>query len=236
MARIWKRSYISCPIMEEFHIQNILGSCEQRQWIFGGRVNIPALSYSKAVTLSSLTGGIVETVNHFHVLAQKLNAAPVNNTFVTSKTTTGFTLNGDQNSDFSVIVLANIPLNPKATPKWAKNYCPYCKNMGFNAIHGSSLKDIVCFSGLASTGVGGTVAVTFPTLTATSGAAGTDRGSQKASLVTMMNDADYQIIVTKLTTAVTAPPYPSSLTVDGFTLNGDASKDYEILILGQIRF
>jgi len=234
--RIINRSYLSCPLIEEIHIQNVLGGCEKRQWLFGGRVSIGAGVYTKAVTFTSLTGGLVTVVDHSQIFAQKLNAAPVNKTFVTSKTGSGFTLNGDPGALYSILVLATLPTYPRATPKWAKDYCPYCKNLGFDAVIGSSLKDIAAFSGIATTSVGGTVAVAFPTLTATSGAAGVDRGSQKASLVTMMYDNEYQIILTPLDTAVTSAPYPSSITVDGFTLNGDASKSYDIFILGQIRF
>lgn len=233
MARIWKRSYISCPLMEEFHIRNILGSCEKRQWIFGGRVT--TVTDTKAVTFTSLTGGIVENVTDSLIFAQKLNHAPSNKTFITSKTASGFTLNGDGASDYSIIVIATLPLHPKATPKWAKDYCPYCKNMGFKGIHGSSLKDLVCFSGSASTGAGGTVAVTFKDLTETSGSAD-QKGTQKKNLVTMMYDNEYQVALIQRDDAVTAPPYPSAITVDGFTLNGDASKGFDILILGQIRF
>jgi hypothetical protein len=231
--------------MEEFHIRNVIGCCERRQFMFGDRVTIPAGITTLAVTLSGLTGALVEKVDHFQVLAQKLNAIPVNLTYLTSKTTRGFTLNGDAGADYSIIVLATLPTNPLAHPKWAKDYCPYCKNLDFKGIVGSTLRDIVVFDGTATTGGGGTVAAKFATMTRTTAAlhgmvAGNKTsGTLKNPLVTMMAGTDYQICLTKTTEAggvVTNPPYPSAIAKDGFTINGDATQDYDVLILGQIQF
>jgi hypothetical protein len=205
-------------------------------------------SDSKALTYTALTGGLFDTVDHAQVLAQKLEVAPTNNTRISSKTSAGFTLNGDSGS-YSVAIMATLPNRPLATPKWAKDYCPYCKNLGFNAIVGSVLKDVAILTGVYKC-VGGSVVVTFPNLSATNSGATTapyqaypsgtkERGGQKESLVTMMYDDQYQIILSKSTeagAAVTVPPYPSSIGVGGFTLNGDADEFYDILVVGQINF
>src|SRR4030042_4107692 len=210
--------YSMCPIVEEFHIRNVLGSCERRQLMFGSRVTITSGS-SKALTLSGLSGGLITQVDHFQVLAQKLNVVPSNKTYVNSKTTLGFTLYGDNGAEYSVVILATLPTHPRATPKWAWDYCPECKNLKFKAITGSIVRDAVAFSGLAYTDDGSTP-ITFEDMTATSGSKyGHDngvkaRGTQRQSWVTMMEDEDYQIIITKSNEAggaVTVPPYPSAL-------------------------
>jgi hypothetical protein len=248
--RITRRSYQSCPLVDEFHIQNVLGSCEKRQWIIGARVNIPS-GATKALTYAALTGGLWDTIDHAQILLQFLNFAPADPPYVISKASAGFTLYGEP-GDYSVVILATLPNRPKATAKWAKDYCPYCKNLGFNAICGSALKDIAVFGGVALTS-GGTVAVDFPTLTKTSiGQTGTgsnypeseqrkEKGSQRASLVSMMKDNTYQIILTKSTdggiaTPVTVYPFPSAITVDGFTITGDTAEYYDVLIVGQVNF
>lgn len=250
--RITKRSYESCPIIEEFHIQNVLGSCEKRQWVIGARVSLTGLS--KDLTYTTLTGGLWDSIDHAQVMVQKLNAAETLEPYLTSKSSSGFTINADI-GDYSVVVLATLPNRPLSNSKWAKDYCPYCKNLGFNAILGSSLKDVAVFAGVVYC-AGGSIAIKFSDFTATNapqiGSASPytgcnypetanykEQGSQKPSLVTMMEDDQYQIIITKSNddyAAVSTPPYPSSIGVGGFTLNGDSNKYYDVLIMGQVNF
>ena len=227
--RLTKRSYESCPLIEEFHIRNILGGCEKRQWLIGGRVTMPRDASHLSVTLDSLTGGIIKNVDHFQVLSQKLGA-PTNESYVSFKDSTRFTLEGDASGVYSVVVLATLPLWPRATSKWAKDYCPYCKTLGFNTILGSSLKDIGIFAGRAQTG-----AVDFPTLTKTTGDMGEEQGSQRKTLITMMHDDQYQIILSPAA-APTILPYPDVVTQDGFTIVGDRDAWFDVLVMGQINF
>jgi hypothetical protein len=231
---------------------------ERKQYIFGGIIS--SLTNPQTITLSSLTGGLISNVPvdprtgfpSYLVLAQKVNAAAVNKSFIGSVGTQSFALNGDTGGKYHLVIMATNPDSPKSkhlqTRKWAQDYCPYCKAAGFKGIVGSFLKDLACFSFKVTTGGGGTATVKFLTSTDTTGKhaginAGLDfyyeTGQELPSRVTMMADASYQIIITKSTEAggaVTVVPYPSVIAKDGFMLNGDASQEYDVLILGQIQF
>jgi len=247
MGRITNRSYLACPLMEEFHIRNVIGCCERKQFMFGGRSTITDLATcSKAITFASLTGSLITSVDHSQILIQTLNSAPINKTYVDNKTSKGFTIYGDALCEFSIIVLATLPVHPVSQPKWAKDYCPYCKNLDFKGIVGSTLRDIVAFTMTgATTGQSGSLAVKFGTLTKQTGVTHGmiteyyTTGTLRDPLVTMMENDDYQIAIFKTTEAggvVTVPPYPSAIKKDGFTLNGDAAQHYDMLIFGQIGF
>ena len=95
-----------CPLIEEFNVRNIMGGYEQKEWLIASRQTILAGS-ALALTISTLTGGILSKLDHYYVLAQKLNAAVVNKTFITLKTTAGFTLNGDNAGLYSIIVFGS---------------------------------------------------------------------------------------------------------------------------------
>ncbi len=246
MGRVTNRYYGFCPLLEDFHIPNVVGCTQRRQLIVGDNITIPAgPANTKAYTWSTFTGGLIETIDHSQIFAQKLNAAPTNRTRIASKSTSGFTLVGDgglSDVTYSVIAFLTLPTNPHRTPKWAKDYCPGCKNMDFWAIPGSIFKDIGMFQFRCATGGGGTLAVSWENVTvinpgdagdwniADCGAA----GSLRSPAVHVMANTDYQIIIFPSSTAPAAAPYPSSITRDGFTLNGDASEIFNVLILGQI--
>lgn len=222
-----------CPLIEEFHIKGVLGCMERKQWIFGGRASIAMGSYTTNVTLSSLSNGVVTKLNNYQVLAQKLNAAVANKTFVTSKTTSGFTLTGDQGSTFSLIVFGSDAKPASFTGRWAKDYCPYCKAMNIHGLVSGAIKDELLFS-FNWTLASDPQTISFASATNTTGS-GKERGQKLSSLVTQMEDESYQIVITD-TGASTKPPYPSSLTKVGFALNGDANDVYDIFILGRIKF
>ena len=247
-----------CPLIEEFHIRNILGCLEKKQYIFGGIIS--PLTNPQTITLSSLTGGLITNVPidpktgfpSYLILVQKTKTAAVNNTFIYPVGNQSFVLNGDTGATYHVVIMATNPDQPPSkhlqTTKWAQDYCPYCKSVGFKGIVGSFLKDLACFSFKVTTGGGGTATVKFATSTDTTGKhAGNvstsdfyyETGQQLPSMVTMMADASYQIIITKSTEGgapVVVVPYPSVIDKDGFMLNGDASQEYDVLVLGQIQF
>jgi hypothetical protein len=257
MYHTTQRPHVTCPLIENFKVSNILGANEKRQIIFGSNETITG-NAGKALTLSGLSGGLIVNADHYYVVAQKWNTVPLQKVRIESKTATGFTLMTNEGVS-SVVVVVTQPTHPKATPKDAWNYCPYCKYFGFKDIEGGIVRDSTLFGMRAMVASGNALAVTFAAYTQPNkviyGAATTDstfysdvkglygpkyatKGSLKKSLVTQMADDDYQIIITKstyATAAVTIPPYPSAVTEGGFTLNGDNNQYYDILILGQVQ-
>ena len=238
-----------CPVVEEFHIKNILGCLQKKQWLISGPTTI-TVGQTKTVTFDDLTGGLLIDIPTFEVVVQKINVAPVNWTYITSKSSTGFVVNGDNGATYHTVVFGTGPTKPfslKQNPKWAKDYCPYCDKLKYNGVVGSIFKDNVAFSfkWILS---GTSQIIDFKTGTDTTGKhvgviAGVDdyfeTGQQYPNLVTMMANTDYEIIITKTTDAggaVVLPPWPSAITKIGFTLNGDNAQEYDILIVGQIQF
>ena len=225
-----------CPLVEEFHIRNILGALERKQWVFGGRVTTPGGAAYVSATLLALSSGIIPRVDHYQALVQKLNAAPNEESFIDTKVSTGFRVVGDVSSTYSVIVLGAEPVTPKSQRKWAKDYCPFCKSQGFDGIVGSTLSDLVLFT-FRHLQVGSADVVKFASEVTMRNLTGEPRGQLGGPLVTVMVDNTYQIAITKSSSgAIVNKPYPSSLAKDGFTLNGDANKTYDVLILGQILY
>jgi len=240
-----------CPLIEEFNVRNIMGGYEQKEWMFSYRHTQVALA--DIITLSTVTGGLVTKLEHYHVLATKLNVAPgVTKTFVNPKTTTQFTLNGVIGGLYSIIILGSeLPWKGKDTTiapasqkglagRWAEDYCPYCKAFKIKTLVGGVLKDVVAFSfQILSTGAA--TVIDFRTATKSTGGTTVDTytttGQGKESLVSQMYDADYGIAITKNDSgAPVTEVYPSALTKAGFTLNGENAKKYDILIVGQIQY
>ena len=248
------RSYRSCPLLEDFHIRNILGSGERRQIIFGSTEYVltpwpfgPGPAFSQ-FTYSGLTGGLITEVDHSLIFAQKWASAPVNRTRIALKNTTvtdadgftgqGFRLIGDLNAGYDIIVVATLPTSPRATPKWAKDYCPGCKNMDFWGIVGSIYKDVGLFTSRVQNGAGGTFAYTFRD-NAVYGSAGDfyfpgDKGSEPSPAVHKMVDADYQVILFPSDTPPAAAPFTSAFSAEGFSIIGDVNEIFNVLIFGQI--
>jgi len=232
-----------CPLIEEFHIRNVIAGVERKQWAMGGRVTLSG-GGTYSITFLTLSGGIIQNMTSYHVLAQKLNVVPTEETYVSAKNAYGFTVVGDAASLNSVIVLGEEPTRKPALlsqKKWAKDYCPYCKSQNISAIVGATVKDQVMFGFQATTGGGGNVAVAFRTVTKYINLFGLPAGQKDDPLITSMEDNTYQISITKAKVAsgaeaVTIRPYASSITREGFTLNGDASKIYDVIILGQIKY
>jgi|GEM_PF-1894774 len=228
-----------CPLIEEFHITSICGAKERKQWILGGRITTNIQGWYK-VTISSLSGGVITSFDHYQVMAQRLDSMgePTYKTIVDWKTATQFEVRGNPSHEYSVLVLGTEDAPHRATKRWAKDYCPYCKSQGFDAILGSTVKDQVCFS-FKHTQVAGTDAVTFASDATPYKILGLPKGSLKSPLVKQMEDDDYQILITKSTfadAAVTIPAYASSLTEVGFNLTGDIAQKYDIMILGKVRY
>lgn len=234
---------VSCILIDKMGLADVVGCLDRKTWIIGSRQTI-ASGGQLALTFSALTGGLIVSCESYQVLAQKLNAASTNLTAISNKTAVGFTLNGDNGGLYSLIVMLRMP-SRGGFPKWAKDYCPYCKDRKYNAIVGSILKDMTLFGFTARTGLDGTANVLFKNVKAGSrekfGLEGgrKERGSGKEASVTQMYDTTYQICISKSTVTggeVVVAPYPSNLTVTGFTLNGDAEQTYDVMIFGQIRY
>jgi hypothetical protein len=233
-----------CPVVEEFNVRNIMGGYEQKEWMFSYRHTL--VGTTDDITLSTITGGFIQKLEHYHVLATKLNALPSNKTFINPKTTTQFTLNGDNAGLYSIIILGSeIPYQGKSssiapvsfkglTGKWAKDYCPYCKAFNVKTLVGGVLKDIVAFSFRWTTGSTADV-IDFRTATKVTDA-NNSAGQGKPYLVSQMYDTDYGIAITKNDSGAASAIYPSSLTKTGFTLNGENAKAYDVLIVGQIQY
>lgn len=220
-----------CPLIEEFHVKNIIGTVERKQWIFGGRVTLSGAS--QALTYLTLSGGIIDKLDHAQILAQKLNAAPTNPTYVDTKAAAGFTLYGDNGATYSIVVLGTEPQKPRSQRKWASDYCPFCKSQGFKGIAGGTLRDVTAFS-FQWTLTGSDDVIRFADLK-TKDIIGRPKGQIEEPLITAMADSQYQVIVTKASSgAVVNAPYVGAIGTNGFTLHGDDTKIYDILVLGQI--
>jgi hypothetical protein len=168
-----QRPNVTCPLIDDFHVQNILGARERRELIFGSRVTITDGFTYKSLTLSALSGGWVTSVDHYEVLAQEVGVyntgtglvgdmvgTPTIVPYVINKTAIGFDLHGDTDAVMSVVIKATLPAHPRSNAKDAWSYCPYCKFFGFKDIVGSVVRDATIFGGKATTS-SGTVAVTF---------------------------------------------------------------------------
>jgi hypothetical protein len=233
-----------CPLIEEFNVRNIMGAYEQKEWMFSYRHTLAGLTDD--ITLSTITGGLIQKLDHYYVLATKLNALPVNKTFVYPKTTTQFTLNGDDAGVYSIIVVGSglpeqgaspniVPAVQKGlTGRWAKDYCPYCKAFNIKALIGGVLADVVAFSFQWTTDNIADV-IDFRTATKVTDAYNT-AGQGKEYLVSQMYDTDYGIAITKNDAGAATVIYPSAITKAGFTLNGENAKAYDVLIVGQIQY
>jgi hypothetical protein len=220
-----------CPLIEEFHVKNVIGALERKQWIFGGRVTLSGAS--QALTYLTLSSGIIERLDHAQILAQKHSAVPTNPTYVDTKTSSGFTLYGDNGATYSIVILGTEPHKPRSQRKWASDYCPFCKSQGFKGVAGGTLKDVAAFSfQWTLSSAGDTIA--FNDIK-TQNIIGRPRGQLDDSLIHTMADNQYQIIVTKTSAgAVVVPPYPEDVGTNNFTLQGEAGETYDVLILGQI--
>ncbi len=234
-----------CPVVEEFNVRNILGAYEQKEWMFSYRHTMAG--QDDDITLSTITGGILTKLDHYRVLAQKLDSFIMNRTYVTAKSTSQFTLHGDNAGLYSIIILGSeipatgdspniVPTAQKGlTGRWAKDYCPYCKAYNIKTLVGGILKDVVAFS-FKWTNVGAASVVDFRTATKVNDA-NDQTGLGKAYLVSQMYGTDYGIAITKSSTgAVATDVYASALTKAGFTLNGENAEDYDVLIVGQIQY
>lgn len=230
-----------CPIIEEFHIRNIVAGLERKEWTMGGRVTLDGTG-QYSVSFLTFSGGVIQNMTSYFVLAQKLDVAPTEETYVFSKSADGFVVKGDASSLNSIIVVGVEPTRkpPLSQKKWAKDYCPYCKSQNISAIVGATVKDQALFGFKALTGGGGTISVLFRDVTRFVNLFGLPAGQQDDPLITAMSDASYQISITKSTipggAPVIVPPYASSITKEGFILTGDASSYYDVLILGQILY
>jgi len=225
----------ACPLVEEFHIRNIMGALERKQWVIGATVTLTAAGVY-AADFSTITGGLIDRFDHYQVLAQEINAAPVGWTFADTKTTTSFIVRGDINTTACLIVLGVEPLHPRSTKKWAKDYCPFCKSQDFKAVVGSIFKDTVLL-GFMHTQVAGTDTVVFADEVTMKNLTGDFHGQMGGPLVTQMADAAYQIIVTKSSAgAVNTKPYVSARTKVGFDLTAEVGETYDVFVLGQITY
>ncbi len=249
-----------CPLIEEFHIRNIIGCVEKKQWIFGDTFLMAAAS--RAVTLSEMTGGLITAAStkvnrsngvsepDFKVLVQAIGNS-LERPYIDTKTTAGFTLRGDTGKSVHVVVMVNAPLVPHrkvSTSKWAQDYCPYCRAAGFKGIVGSTFKDVAMFGFKVINTPGGFGRLQFATVTDTTGkhtGLSTmdyfyETGTQLPYYVNQMVSSDYQVIVTKQDLAAyvapTQYPYIDGQRSDGFILYGDANQEYDILVLGQIQY
>lgn len=238
MGRVTTKYYGNCPLVEDFHIQNVIGSRERRQLIFG---------YTKSgtwdgddpITLSTLTGGLITQADHYQVLVTAGQVYASARPRIHGRDSTHFHLLGEANGTYDLIVMATLPSHPLSTPKWAKDYCPGCKNLDFWGIVGSIYKDVALFHSRVQLGGAGTLAFSFATHmaynTATTDLYVTgDKGSSKSPVVSVMANDDYQVVVTPSESAAAAMPYVSSKTRAGFTITGDASEYFNVLVLGQI--
>lgn len=247
MPKNLRNSAIYCPIVDEFHVRNVLGCREKKVWMFGDIVTSAAGLVTKSVTLSSISSGVITSLRSYVVQVQKMSAAPVNDDFVYSKTSSGFTLSCDPASDYSVMVMgtennsyATAPYfeprwiqegGGKKSGKWAKDYCPGCKQLDFWAICGSTSKDLATFSFCHQLS-GAADAIVFKDFRIGYG--------QQRTPITQMQDDDYLIFITPAPSTGAAigndRPYPSAITETGFTLNGNAGSWYDVLIFGKVRY
>jgi hypothetical protein len=288
-----QRPQVTCPLIDDFHVLNILGARERREIIFGTQIYMDGTHTYLAQTFAGLTGGLlshptattptgpyvntysVGSVDHFQVLLQQVGTwagskipadvsdlsganLPTLIPYINNKTSTGFTVNADNHAVLDAIIKVTLPAHPRATPKDASSYCPYCKHYGFKDICGSLVRDATLFAGTIATG-GTSATVTFAkiraavthyltpstrTLTGADGQASPaisiGGGSMKKYFVTEMvftDTSSYQIILMKspYIQAVGANyPYPSAKAADGFTITGSNSS-YDVLILGQVK-
>jgi hypothetical protein len=235
--KIARRYYGYCPLVEDFHIKNVLGGRERRQLIFGYTHTLVA--GADAITLSTMTGGLITQADYYQVLVTADQVYASARPRIASKTATQISLTGEAAGVYDLIVFVTLPTKPQATPKWAKDYCPGCKDLDFWGLVGSITKDTALIHSRVQLGGAGTLAFVFSTHTAIYGDTATDlyttgeKGSLHSPLVANMANDDYQVIVSGDSES-TAMPYVSSKTAQGFTITGDASDYFNVFVLGQI--
>lgn len=237
-----------CPIVDEFHVRNVLGCREKKVWMFGDKVTTGAAELTRTTTLYELSNGIITSLRSYVVQVQKMGSAPINDDFITTKTSTGFALNCDAASDYSILILgtennsyATAPyfeprwqheMGSKKSGKWAKDYCPGCKALDFWGICGSTTRDLATF-GFCHQLAGSSDVISFADYRVA-------EGSGQRKPLSQMYDNNYLIFITPSPSSGPASgndrPYPTSITETGFTLNGTDACWYDVLIFGKVRF
>ena len=232
-----------CPALGERvkgMYRDVLGTLEPRQWVLGSNVTVSGTWGSKGaykdMTWEEMSGGLVKKFSSAVVLAQKLGSASTNKPRVDSIEETGFRLYGDLGETYSVVVLGRESGRTRVGGKWAKDYCPYCNARGYRALVGGVYGGLTLF-GFKHAQTNAADSISFRNEVTMYGLRGEMSGGAEGNiLVREMEDADYQIIITKSSAgAITSEPYPSAIGKTGFTLNGEAGEEYDVLVLGRVR-
>lgn len=203
----------------------------------------------EVLTFADMTGGMIENLGEYECLVQKVGAANVIEPQV-AKTSTGITLAADNGGTYHLVFFGFNPTKPhrrhSGFGKWAWDYCPSCKAMKYKAIVGSIFQDIATFAFKVTTDGAGLATVLFRNAMDSTGAyVGLgetelyETGQQKPYLVSQMANANYHLAVTKshpIAGAVVVSPWVDLVTKAGFRLHGDASVQYDVLVLGQIQY
>jgi hypothetical protein len=106
--------------------------------------------------------------------------------------------------------------------KWIKDYCPYCKDQGFDSVIGNVAPGEVVF-GFYHLQSGSPEIITFKT--ATNGK------------VTMMRDTNYRVLATKISAgSEVSAPYNLRKYKDLFYLAAESGEEYDIVIVGKVGY
>jgi hypothetical protein len=117
--------------------------------------------------------------------------------------------------------------------RWIKDYCPFAKDQGFMSIVGDVAPGETVFgftipAALMTANTG--IALTFAQLTS-------GYGMGSISKVTQMKDAVWRAMCSAVTSGseILLPKIYAKTKV-GFTIKADASKDYDVVIIGRILY
>lgn len=106
--------------------------------------------------------------------------------------------------------------------KWAKDYCPYCRDQNMYSVVGDVDPGETIF-GFPYSLSGASATITFRTET--------------RRRVSAMANTDYRVEITKVSSgSEVTVPYPSAKGKLSFTLNGENGKDYDIIVKGKISY
>ena len=106
--------------------------------------------------------------------------------------------------------------------KWIRDYCPYCKDQGFDSIIGDVAPGEMVF-GFYHNQTGALDIINLNTAT--------------GGKITMMRDTNYRVLVTKISAgSEVSAPYSLRKGKDQFYLGAEAGEEYDIVVVGHVGY
>jgi len=239
-----------CPYsVRDNLVKDHVGGTLRKEWLLYGTVTTDAAG-DVTVSISTLSGGLIEAFDDYFILGQKLtNAAVTEVPRAEFKTSRNFIFHGDANSNFSIIILG-YEFITKKTGKWANQYCQYCKDLKFKALIGGVVNDQVASAFAVTCNGAGAGNGTFETATQQTGR---DVDPDTGVFTYRTEGAFQNKYALKKLSQTYAPAVPScygifiapvaapgtigrptAFTKTGFTMTGGANLKYDVLVFGEI--